>query len=32
MFNAIGSIVFCFLIYKGLNWLWNKIFKKRGNK
>lgn len=26
------SIVLIFIIYKGLNYLWNKIFKKRGGK
>lgn len=30
--NAILSIVLCFLIYKGLNWIWNKIFRKRSEK
>ncbi len=31
MINGLLSIVLCFLIYKGLNWLWNKIFRKKGD-
>lgn len=33
--NAIISIVLCFLIYKALNWGWNKVlkfFRKRSDK
>lgn len=30
--EKILSIVLIFLIYKGLNYIWNKIFKRRGKK
>lgn len=28
--NQVLSIILIFFMYKGLNYLWNKIFKKRG--
>lgn len=30
MINGLLSIFLCFLIYKWLNWAWNKIFRKKG--
>lgn len=32
MFNVILSFIFSFLMFKGLNALWNKFFKKGGKK
>ncbi len=31
MINTILAFVFSFLMFKGMNWLWNK-FTKRGDK
>ncbi len=32
MIGYIGMLAFGFVILKGFNYLWNKIFKKRGEK
>ena len=29
MAEQLLTIVFIFLIYKALNWVWNKIFRKK---
>lgn len=31
MINTILAFVVSFLVFKGLNWIWNKIFKRGGN-
>jgi len=31
MINTILAFIFSFLMFKGLNYAWNKIFKRGGN-